>query len=45
MLYTDIKPDGPWAEFTVTDGRLVTGVNPQSAHKTGVEVAKLFESL
>ncbi|RPA83983.1 chaperone protein HSP31 [Ascobolus immersus RN42] len=40
-----IKPEGPWAEFTVTDGRLVTGVNPQSAHKTGIEVLNVFEKL
>lgn len=40
-----IKPDGPWVEFTVTDGRLVTGLNPQSAHKTGIDTVKAFEAL
>lgn len=29
----------------MTDGRLVTGVNPQSAHKTGEEIVKAFEAL
>ena len=25
---TYIEPEGPWDNFTVTDGRIVTGVNP-----------------
>jgi len=40
-----IEPEGPWVEFTVVDGRIVTGVNPQSAHKTGLEIVKAFEAL
>lgn len=34
---TYLEPEGPWANFAVTDGRLVTGVNPQSAVKTAEE--------
>lgn len=28
------EPNGPWDDFTVVDGKLVTGVNPQSAYST-----------
>lgn len=31
---TYIEPAGPWDDFTVTDGKFVTGVNPQSATST-----------
>ncbi|MFW6347048.1 MAG: type 1 glutamine amidotransferase domain-containing protein [Cyclonatronaceae bacterium] len=31
-----------WAEFAITDGRLVTGQNPQSATKVGQELAKVL---
>lgn len=29
-----VEPEGPWADFSLTDGKLVTGVNPQSATST-----------
>lgn len=29
-----IEPEGPWDTFTVVDGKIVTGANPQSAIKT-----------
>lgn len=28
------EPEGPWDDYTYVDGRLVTGVNPQSASST-----------
>ena len=31
-----------WAEFAITDGRLITGQNPQSATKVGQELAKVL---
>lgn len=34
---TYVEPEGPWVEFAVTDGRIVTGVNPQSAHVTAAQ--------
>ncbi|KAI3628294.1 D-lactate dehydratase [Malassezia furfur] len=40
-----VAPDGPWDAFQVTDGRLVTGVNPQSAVVTAEAAVKDFDSL
>lgn len=40
-----VAPNGPWDAFQVTDGRLVTGVNPQSATVTAEAAVKDFESL
>ncbi|GMM37485.1 glutathione-independent methylglyoxalase [Saccharomycopsis crataegensis] len=31
---TYVEPAGPWDDFTVADGRFITGVNPQSATST-----------
>ncbi|EDO17465.1 hypothetical protein Kpol_1058p1 [Vanderwaltozyma polyspora DSM 70294] len=31
-----VPPIGPWDDYSVTDGRLITGVNPASAHSTAV---------
>ena len=41
----DVRPDDIWGDFHVTDGRVVTGTNPQSAASTAKEVLKVFESL
>lgn len=32
-----------WSENVIVDGRLITGQNPASAHKVGVEVVKVLE--
>lgn len=40
-----VSPPGPWDSFAITDGRLVTGANPASAHKTAEEVVKAFDAL
>ena len=40
-----VNPPGPWAPYQVTDGRLVTGVNPQSATVTTEAAIKAFDAL
>lgn len=45
MGATDVPPPGPWDSFAYTDGRIVTGANPASAHKTAEEAVKAFDSL
>ena len=40
-----VPPSDPWASFTVTDGRLVTGVNPQSATKTAEDAVQAFKKI
>jgi putative intracellular protease/amidase len=42
---TYVSPAGPWDAFTVVDGRLVTGVNPQSATKTAEDAVEAFNKL
>ena len=31
-----LAPVGPWDDYSVTDGRIVTGVNPASAASTAI---------
>ncbi|KAJ2491499.1 plasma membrane heat shock protein [Coemansia sp. RSA 2050] len=38
-------PDGPFDDFVITDGRLVTGTNPASAHSTAVKALAAFNAL
>ena len=40
-----VNPPSPWAAYQVTDGRLVTGVNPQSATVTTEAAIKAFDAL
>jgi D-lactate dehydratase len=42
---TDVSPPGPWDAFAIVDGRIVTGANPASAHKTAEEAVKAFNNL
>ncbi|KAJ1722594.1 hypothetical protein LPJ53_003014 [Coemansia erecta] len=42
---TYLKPEGPFDDYSITDGRLVTGTNPASAHSTAVKAVAAFESL
>ena len=42
---TYVSPPGPWAAFSYTDGRIVTGANPASAHVTAEACLKAFEKL
>lgn len=41
----DVSPPGPWDAFTITDGRLVTGANPASAHVTAEAAVKAFDAI
>ncbi|KAF2096502.1 class I glutamine amidotransferase-like protein [Rhizodiscina lignyota] len=36
---------GVWDDYSIVDGRLVTGQNPQSARSTAVKVVEAFEKL
>ena len=42
---TYVSPPGPWVAFAHTDGRIVTGANPASAHATAEEAVKAFDKL
>ena len=42
---TYVAPPGPWDAFAHTDGRVVTGANPASAHLTAEEAVKAFDKL
>lgn len=42
---SDVSPPGPWDAFTITDGRIVTGANPASAHVTAEAAVKAFNTL
>lgn len=42
---TYVAPPGPWAAFAHTDGRIVTGANPASAHVTAEEAVRAFDGL
>ncbi|KAJ2778981.1 hypothetical protein H4R18_004285 [Coemansia javaensis] len=39
------EPADPFADYSITDGRLVTGTNPASAHSTAVKAVKAFGAL
>lgn len=40
-----VSPPGPWDDFTITDGRIVTGANPASATSTAEAAVKAFDKL
>ncbi|ORX76586.1 class I glutamine amidotransferase-like protein [Basidiobolus meristosporus CBS 931.73] len=40
-----VAPPTPFADFTQTDGRVVTGANPASARSTAEDAIKVFSSL
>ncbi|GCB20799.1 glyoxalase 3 [Aspergillus awamori] len=42
---TYVSPPGPWDAFTITDGRVVTGANPASAHVTAEAAVAAFDKL
>lgn len=44
-LGIDVSPPGPWDAFTQTDGRIVTGANPASAHVTAVAAVEAYNKL
>ena len=41
----DVRPDGVWDDFHITDGRIVTGTNPQSARSTAEAAVAAFKTL
>jgi hypothetical protein len=43
LTQLDVAPPGPWDSFTQTDGRIVTGANPASAHATAVAAVKAYD--
>jgi len=40
-----MSPACPWDLFAYTNGRIMTGTNPTSAHKTAEEAVKAVENL
>ncbi|KAJ1990624.1 plasma membrane heat shock protein [Coemansia spiralis] len=42
---TYVQPEGPFDDYSVTDGRVVTGTNPASAHSTAVKAVAAFNAL
>jgi len=40
-----VAPPSPFAEFAVTDGRIVSGANPFSAHATAVAALEAFDRI
>jgi D-lactate dehydratase len=45
LFVTDVSPSTPWVSFTQTDGRVVTGANPASAHATAEAAVEAFKKL
>jgi putative intracellular protease/amidase len=45
MRITDVRADGVWDDFHVVDGRVVTGMNPQSARSTAKAAVDVYEKL
>jgi len=41
----DVRADGVWDNFHVADGRVVTGMNPQSATSTAKAALEIFEKI
>lgn len=42
---TDTRAKGVWDDYHVVDGRLVSGMSPQSAKSTTVAAVETFEKL
>lgn len=40
---TYVAPEGPWDDFSIVDGKIVTGVNPQSALSTATKTISAFK--
>jgi putative intracellular protease/amidase len=45
LTYQDVSPAGPWDAFSISDGQIVTGANPASAHVTAENAVKAFDAL
>jgi hypothetical protein len=44
-ITTDKSAPGPWDDFHVVDGRVVTGTNPNSANSTAEAILEVFKTL
>jgi putative intracellular protease/amidase len=44
-ILLDTRGKGVWDDYHVVDGRLVTGMNPQSARSTAKAALEVFEKL
>jgi putative intracellular protease/amidase len=44
-FHLDVRSEGIWDDYHVVDGRLITGMNPQSAKSTANAVVETFGSL
>lgn len=45
FAFLDERSSGVWDDFHVVDGRLITGMNPQSGTSTAEAVVKAFDEL
>ena len=41
----DKRPKGPFDDFSIVDGRVVTGTNPASARSTAIAALAVFNGL
>jgi putative intracellular protease/amidase len=39
---TDVRSEGVWDDYHVVDGRVVTGMNPQSAKSTAKAAIEVY---
>ena len=44
-LVTDSRSNGVWDDYHVIQGRVVTGMNPQSARSTAIATLEQFKKL
>jgi putative intracellular protease/amidase len=43
MVGVDVRSEGVWDDYHIVDGRIVTGMNPQSAKSTAKAAVEVFE--
>jgi putative intracellular protease/amidase len=43
MFGADVRSEGVWDDYHIVDGRIVTGMNPQSAKSTATAAVEVFE--
>jgi D-lactate dehydratase len=45
IRFADSRAKGVWDDYHVVQGRVVTGMNPQSARSTAIAVLEQFKKL
>jgi putative intracellular protease/amidase len=45
MTGVDVRSEGVWDDYHIVDGRVVTGMNPQSAKSTAEAAVTVFKKL